>query len=755
MSHSNFLYSPIEAVFDKEFTLEQLLDRDELKNGAQINYFDVINMSEYNDEEVKSGRLIDFLVQPRNIGRLLDYLIISPSEDASYAVKYRYPTFACSFFTFGYQLVEMAILEHQEFFDRLYSYWNQPTHYKHLTAGVHRVVVHFLKNSTLCYKAAEKFRENPHFFDSVLQYDEDLGMAGELLSIFLSNFEEGYYLQMLNFFVDRNLMGILIDKFVPEKWSIHTNVSYTIIMLIEHVGVESSPLFDSFASAENQTKLYKHILTPNNLTALEHGLQAICYILCMIASIEHTFDRDVTSSESISTLIQQILDHLADMKQLLLTIDAGELVLGSGKSVKAFGLPRLTVVDLVSGLLTLEYNVVDNALIELDFFALFLSWMFEYKHNSVLLKSIETALVFVMRGCNEALIMCLLNEPTRLHERILEVNEMAPILPRWKYRNSSGTDNGGRAECDGNKEGSKNAKDNESEPSHDESENKQIDENKEKDDADYAQSYNNEDEIVVCEGEDISEHIKNLNLDLPPPKKNLSGSSLSDESSRKDGLKLSEEHDAEQSVSSEFSTTRQDDEDNYEDFKKDHSFYSENSNFGYYDQSYQNPHSQDTSYIYSSQPICDSYLDPDAPRPNYIPFFFSLTQCLISLAARNKTVRTFLDACEKWVAFEKQYNIEFCEYQKNTALNSYMSIHKKKYSRHFSIEDGQDREDLNSRGMDYSYDIEEYMHDSGSDDELKLCSGLDNMYFQEDIGISEDAKYNKESKKQSEDDQGE
>lgn len=170
------------------------------------------------------------------------------------------------------------------------------------------------------------------------------------------------------YLIDKQFISLLVERFGP-KWSHeHSDVAQALTEAVNNTGRSVSPLAQLLLSESTSKKLVSTLLVPANGTAFESGVQVLTNLVHIIAQMDQTSD-----DETLPILISEVLDHFAAFKAVLETGNTtGSPVprLVTLPTLKPFGLARCRLLELVDALISLEYDAVDSALLDLDLFSL-------------------------------------------------------------------------------------------------------------------------------------------------------------------------------------------------------------------------------------------------------------------------------------------------------------------------------------------------------------------------------------------------
>jgi hypothetical protein len=208
--------------------------------------------------------------------------------------------------------------------------------------------------------------------------------------------------QCVLYLIDKHFISLLVERFGPQYSHEHADVALVLTEAINNTGRSVSPLAQLLLSESSSKKLVATLLIPANGTAFEAGVQVLTNLVHIIAQMDQTSD-----DETLPILISEVLDNFASFKQVLelgTTPGSRPPSLLTLPSLKPFGLARCRLLELVDALISLEYDAVDSALLDVDLFSLIVDLFVEYETNNFLHKTVESIVLKILEGTNDALI---------------------------------------------------------------------------------------------------------------------------------------------------------------------------------------------------------------------------------------------------------------------------------------------------------------------------------------------------------------
>jgi hypothetical protein len=225
----------------------------------------------------------------------------------------------------------------------------------------------------------------------------------------------------VNWLIANNIFGKYIAKLAPEHRNVHGDVADAIWDLLELSHLDS-PLFRSFYDPENLSAMFEWMLTANNRSALQHGLSVVNRVVEMIAAAEHSPNHEAPAEDTMPAIVKVVLDYLPRLLPILNEDYPITFTLSAGKPIKPFGAYRLKLIQLCDVLLMLEYDAVDSALMQHNFFPTIVDLFVVYEHNNVLHRMVEGIAMRILTGTNDDMLLSLFRDPTNFHLRLVNAH---------------------------------------------------------------------------------------------------------------------------------------------------------------------------------------------------------------------------------------------------------------------------------------------------------------------------------------------
>lgn len=222
----------------------------------------------------------------------------------------------------------------------------------------------------------------------------------------------------VSWLIEHNIFGKYIAKLAPEHRAVHGDVADAISDLLELSHLDS-PLFRSFSENDNLVNMFELMLKNGNRSALQHGLTVVNRVVEMIAAAEHSPTHEAPAEDTMPAIVKVVLDYLPRLLPILTEDYPTTFTLSAGTLVKPFGAYRLKLIQLCDVLLMLEYDAVDSALTQHNFFPTIVDLFVLYEHNNILHRMVEGIALRILMGTNDDMLLGLFREPTNFHLRLI------------------------------------------------------------------------------------------------------------------------------------------------------------------------------------------------------------------------------------------------------------------------------------------------------------------------------------------------
>lgn len=395
-----------------EFTLEQLLDEEEILQETKS----------------QNKRLLDFLVKPETLKKLLWYITVEAQDEDDTKRKFKYPFLACEILASEVWAICDAMYQNPNLLDDLYSYFEKDPPLNPLLSSYTSRVAAIL----LSKKVAETIEYMRQRKDLIPNFLKHLGNASvmDLLLKVIACEDTTDGAGTLEWLCSTGLIPLLVEKFDPlNPTEVHENASQTLTdIIIVSMNSANSPLIAQLESEEIVNKLFGYILQKGLGSSLLHGLTVIIELLR-----RHVGDR-LDDTSSLDELVPLIKISVANAKTLVGLLDSSTNNNNSQNDNSPFiletqvgkfaplGFERLKIVEFFAALFMTTYKCVDTELIKLSVLDSSLKLFFAYPWNNFLHGTVEGIIQGILEGENEELKVHLLTD-AHLLQRIVEASK--------------------------------------------------------------------------------------------------------------------------------------------------------------------------------------------------------------------------------------------------------------------------------------------------------------------------------------------
>lgn len=395
-----------------EFTLEQLLDEEEILQETKS----------------QNKRLLDFLVKPETLKKLLWYITVEAQDEDDTKRKFKYPFLACEILASEVWAICDAMYQNPNLLDDLYSYFEKDPPLNPLLSSYTSRVAAIL----LSKKVAETIEYMRQRKDLIPNFLKHLGNASvmDLLLKVIACEDTTDGAGTLEWLCSTGLIPLLVEKFDPANpTEVHENASQTLTdIIIVSMNSSNSPLIAQLESEEIVNKLFGYILQKGLGSSLLHGLAVIIELLR-----RHVGDR-LDDTSSMDDLVPLIKISVANAKTLTGLLDGTPSTNNNNSNNTAFiletqvgkfaplGFERLKIVEFFAALFMTTYKCVDTELINLAVLDSALKLFFAYPWNNFLHGTVEGIIQGILEGEHEELKIHLLTD-AHLLQRIVEASK--------------------------------------------------------------------------------------------------------------------------------------------------------------------------------------------------------------------------------------------------------------------------------------------------------------------------------------------
>lgn len=326
---------------------------------------------------------------------------------------------ACELLVAEVNEIEKVIFsEPEKYLGALFDFWKPEKVNIPLAAVVSHTISCLLVSNN--EEMMKYFKSRPEILDWLVKH-VGVGTVKDHIGRML-NLDGEATISAVNWLISHNIFGKYIAKLAPESRAVHSDVADAISDLLELAHLDS-PLFKSFSEPENLNALFDRMLEENNRSALHYGLQVVNKVIETIAAAEHSPNHEAPAEDTMPAIVKVVLDHLPRLLPILNEDYPHSFTLGAGTPIKPFGAYRLKLIQLCDALLMLEYDAVDSALMNLNFFPIIIDCFVLYEHNNVLHKMVDAITVRILTGTNDEMLLSLFKEPTNFHLRLIQAHK--------------------------------------------------------------------------------------------------------------------------------------------------------------------------------------------------------------------------------------------------------------------------------------------------------------------------------------------
>lgn len=415
--------SAIDTLMEGEYTLEQLLDEDEILQETKS----------------QNRNLIDFLVERDSMHTLLDLVTQEPAEDADDARAFKHAYIAAEILCSDVWSICDAFFEHEGLLDKTFAFLSTPadqelppttTMYSARVAGSllqkrtaevvaflqkHHKVSEFLVRLSDA-NVMELLLKLISSDDMMQQRSPQLGRAGS------GSDGEGEgdskRKSVLQWLREGDLIPSLVDKFSPDlkESNAAENAAQALvdIVVVSSVGgqegqlfraelqepaeAESSPLVEQLETDAVAEKLFAHITAAPRSPALLHGLSVVIELLK--GHVAQTRSEAKIDDPEVPAFVRRTVENLPKFCDFLEkdAPDARVFTLAGGEQRVPLGFHRLKLIELFAVMARLNYASVEAALISSNVFTASFKLCFIYKWNNFLHALIDAVVEAAMAG---------------------------------------------------------------------------------------------------------------------------------------------------------------------------------------------------------------------------------------------------------------------------------------------------------------------------------------------------------------------
>lgn len=401
--------SAIDTLLEGEdYTLEQLLDEEEILQ----------------ETKAQNKKLIDFLVEPDTLKKLVEYVTQEPEDDADSKRKYKYPFLACEILASEVWAICDAFYQHQNLLEELYGFLSKDPPLNPMlvsyTCRVAGVLLQKKVSETIAF-----MREKKDIISSFIKHLGNSSIMDLLLKVIAcEDTPDGA--GVLEWLCKTDLIPSLVSKFENKLGQdVHENAAQALVDIVAiSVTSASSPLIAQLESEAMVKTLFGYILADGLNSSLLHSLSVVIELLKRHINEHHD---DTTTVDQLPPLLQSVVQNI-DKLQLFLSNpnnadskNDAKLILPVG-TVDPLGFHRLKIIEFFAILVRTNYKCVDDAIVKSNVLNVCLDLFFRYCWNNFLHTTVEQMIQGILDGENEELKKSLLVD-CKLLKRIVDATQ--------------------------------------------------------------------------------------------------------------------------------------------------------------------------------------------------------------------------------------------------------------------------------------------------------------------------------------------
>lgn len=401
--------SAIDTLLEGEdYTLEQLLDEEEILQ----------------ETKAQNKKLIDFLVEPDTLKKLVEYVTQEPEDEADSKRKYKYPFLACEILASEVWAICDAFYQHQNLLEELYGFLSKDPPLNPMlvsyTCRVAGVLLQKKVSETIAFMKEKK--------DIISSFIKHLGNSSimDLLLKVIACEDTPDGAGVLEWLCKTDLIPSLVSKFESKLGQdVHENAAQALVDIVAiSVTSASSPLIAQLESEAMVKTLFGYILADGLNSSLLHSLSVVIELLKRHINEHHD---DTTTVDQLPPLLQSVVQNI-DKLQLFLSNpnnsdskNDAKLILPVG-TVDPLGFHRLKIIEFFAILVRTNYKCVDDAIVKSNVLNVCLDLFFRYCWNNFLHTTVEQMIQGILDGENEELKKSLLVD-CKLLKRIVDATQ--------------------------------------------------------------------------------------------------------------------------------------------------------------------------------------------------------------------------------------------------------------------------------------------------------------------------------------------
>eukprot|EP01130_Rhizamoeba_saxonica_P017549 TRINITY_DN8532_c0_g1_i1.p1 TRINITY_DN8532_c0_g1~~TRINITY_DN8532_c0_g1_i1.p1 ORF type:complete len:532 (-),score=134.82 TRINITY_DN8532_c0_g1_i1:66-1661(-) len=403
-----YFTSQIDELFKKEFTLQDVLDNE-----------DVVM-------EVRNAKktLIDYLGTKEIVVELIDY-IIDPKPDATELEKLKFPVVSSEILSSEIEQIDKIWFENEDLLDRMWNYFDSENYDPLRGNLVLRVFIGIL--SSMLDESLEYLKKHDAYIPIILNNITN-GMVSEYITTLISM--EDRKAGVIDWLNSLKLIERIIALFDIKHEEIHMDVAALMIDIMEASGWESS-LILTLSDTDCCTTLLDYFIGKENgsKSALRYGLDIFVFMISLTANNDQQMRYEDDQYDDIRPVVDpdteleklppQVLLVMKNIQKFVDILKEEPAKHPLQQHQRVLGIYRLKVLELFDSLMTLEYNAVMDELLNCGAFTIFLDLFLGIERNNFCHRLVEEIFYNFLETGSIARIVSLLKQ-SELVEKLIE-----------------------------------------------------------------------------------------------------------------------------------------------------------------------------------------------------------------------------------------------------------------------------------------------------------------------------------------------
>ena len=389
--------SPIDTILERDhFTLEDLLDEDDILTECKG----------------QNKKLLEFLVNPDVLMKLVNYILDSPSHDEE-KLRYKYSYLACEILCLDIWDISEAIFASEALLTSLWGFFSKPAPLDSLVCSYLTRICGVL----LQRQIRESFvflQQQPDVVSGFVTHLENPTVT-ELLLKLVSCDEVTGSGDFLNWLLSCELVPQMLSKLTVEHSStLHENVVQAFESILEQIPLSFSSRFITVLSSDESLDALIACLSSPSKSVFISSLTILSKLLERSTREETTLDLDPI--DSLSPIIQRsvaAIDQLVARLALVAPLPALDssacsfdhdrivsLPASYNQVITPIGPERLKILEFFSTLIRLRYSTVDAIVMEKGIIKTAFDLFVAYPWNNFLHTNVRNLISDVFSGIN-------------------------------------------------------------------------------------------------------------------------------------------------------------------------------------------------------------------------------------------------------------------------------------------------------------------------------------------------------------------